>query len=77
MRLSNKGQCIPNRYIEIAIVDELCHISKLAKIFADKETSDTSPELHFYRSIVNKHAQHTFSNVEIALRIYLTLMVSN
>lgn len=38
---------------------------------------DISTELFLYRLILHKGVQDTFPNIEIALRIYLTLMVSN
>ena len=49
----------------------------LSKSFAHEQTNETSEELFLYRLITTKGLKDTFSNVEIVLRIYLVLMVSN
>ena len=60
-----------------ALIDELYQFVAFANIFKDDEPDDISTELFLHRLIMSKCAQATFSNVEIALRIYLVLMVAN
>ena len=63
--------------IDIAFIEELCQFVAFANIFTDEEPKDISTELFLYRLIIDKGVQDTFPNIEIALRMYLVLMVSN
>ena len=63
--------------LDNALIDELCQFVAFANIFKDDEQDDISTELFLHRLIMSKCAQATFSNVEIALWIYLVLMVAN
>jgi len=49
----------------------------MSKSFGHEQTDETSKELFLYRLIATKGLKDTFPNVEVALRIYLVLMVSN
>ena len=60
--------------LDNALIDELCQFVAFAYIF---KPDDISTEIFLHRLIMFKCAQATFSNVEIALRIYLVLMVAN
>ena len=51
--------------------------SELAEMFSDENTNKISKEQFFYSLIFEKGVDDTFPNVEIALRIYLVLMISN
>ena len=62
---------------DITFIDELCQFVTFANIFTDEEPKDISTELSLYKLIRDKGVQDTFPNIEIALRIYLILMVSN
>ncbi|CAM1302470.1 Uncharacterised protein r2_g1238 [Pycnogonum litorale] len=64
-------------YLDITFIDELCQFVTFANIFTDEEPKNISTELFLYRLIIDKGVQDTFPNIEIALRIYLILMVSN
>ena len=45
--------------------------------FKDEKTQDVSREHFMYQLILEKQVQGSFPNVEIALRMYLVLMISN
>ena len=55
----------------------MIQFSHLSKSFAHEQMNETSKELFLYRLITTKGLEDTFPNVEIALRIYLVLLVSN
>lgn len=63
--------------LDITFIDELCQFVTFANIFTDEEPKDISTELFMYKLIMKKGVQDTFPNIEIALRIYLILMVTN
>lgn len=63
--------------LENSFADELCQFALFAKIFEDEEPEDICTELFLYKLIVGKGVQDTFSNVAVALRMYLVLMVTN
>ena len=63
--------------MNISFTEEMCHFVTFANIFADEEPECISTELILHRLIINKGVHDTFPNIEIALRIYLILMVSN
>lgn len=80
----NLVQQYPND-LEPSLAEELVHFRQYfkAKNLPDKEdVSDdieeaASIELQMYRTVAKRNIREVFPNVEIALRIYLTLMVSN
>ena len=55
----------------------MCHFVTFANIFVDEEPECISTELILHRLIINKGVHNTFPNMEIAMWIYLILMVSN
>lgn len=58
--------------------NELVQFAEFVKLFKPNEQkNDTSAEQFMYQLIHEKHVNETFPNVEIALRIYLVLMVTN
>ncbi|XP_068216216.1 uncharacterized protein [Palaemon carinicauda] len=57
--------------------EELCQFVTFANIFTDEEPTDISTELFLYRLVLDKGVHDTFPNIEIALRIYLVLMMTN
>jgi len=63
--------------LDSTFIDELCQFVTFANIFTDEEPKDISTELFMYKLIMEKGVQDTFPNIEIALRIYLILMVTN
>ena len=63
--------------LDIIFVDEFCQFVSFVNIFMDEEPNDISTEMFMYKLIMDKGVQDTFPNTEIALRIYLTLMVTN
>ena len=54
----------------------MCQFVAFANIFANEEPEGISTELFLHRLIINKGVQDTFLNIEIALQIYLILMLS-
>ena len=68
--------------IETSLGDEMVQFTSYASsqidIFKKKtENSDCSSELIIYRMLIQHGLKDIFANVEIALRIYLCLMISN
>ena len=63
--------------IDDSILDELCQFAEFFAIFSDEEPEDISTELYLYQLIKEKGVEDTFPSIEVALRIYLVLMVSN
>ena len=71
--------------LEPSLAEELVHFRQYfkGKNLPDKEdVSDdleeaASVELQMYRTVAKRNIREVFPNVEITLRIYLTLMVSN
>lgn len=60
--------------------DELVQFAELLKTDVAATTvnkKQEAPELQFYRLIVEKSLESCFPNVEIVLRIYLSLMITN
>ena len=55
----------------------MSQFSDVLKSFAHEQTNETSRELFLYSLITTKGLKDAFQNVEIALHIYLVLMVSN
>lgn len=69
-------KCYPDD-LDGTFCDELCQFVKFVDIFADEKPKKISAELFMYHLIKKKSVQDTFPNVEIALRIYLILMITN
>ena len=67
--------------LEELLADELAQFASLLRTPAVKQTcytdTDASKELNMFRLLVGHGLAPTFPNVEITLRIYLCLMVSN
>ncbi|XP_037797211.1 uncharacterized protein LOC119592460 [Penaeus monodon] len=63
--------------LDKTLADELVQFVAFVNIFADEEPGNISTEHFLHRLIMDKGVQDTFPNIEIALRIYLVLMVSN
>ena len=63
--------------LDNSFADELQQFAKFANIFNDEEPDDISTEMFLYKLILGKRVQDTFPNVEIALRMYLVLMITN
>ncbi|CAH2301256.1 zinc finger MYM-type 1-like [Pelobates cultripes] len=57
--------------------DELIQFQSLISLFLDEKPDDCSIEQFMYSTINNKDVRDTFPNTEIALKIYLTLMITN
>ena len=62
--------------LDISFTEEMCQFVTFANISADEKPEGISTELFLHRLIINKSVHVTFLNVEIALRIYLILMLS-
>ncbi|XP_068250723.1 uncharacterized protein [Palaemon carinicauda] len=63
--------------LDITFKEELCQIVMFANIFTDEQPTHISTELFLYRLVWDMGVQDTSPNIEIALRIYLVLMVTN
>ncbi|XP_068227645.1 uncharacterized protein [Palaemon carinicauda] len=63
--------------LDITFKEELCQFVTFANIFIDEEPTDVSTDLFLYRLVLDKDVQETFPNIEITLRLYLALMVTN
>jgi hypothetical protein len=57
--------------------NELVQFKEFVRVFLGKEQLDVSMENFMYTLIREKGVQDEFPNVEIALRIYLVLMITN
>ena len=56
---------------------ELIQFASFSQMFKDEKSNNISREQFLYTSIVDKHVEDAFENLEIALRIYLALMITN
>ena len=63
--------------LDVEFIAEMTQFAEFANVFIGEDPEDISIELFLYRLIMDKGVHDTFPNVEIALRIYLVLMVSN
>lgn len=61
--------------VEDALANELVQLASLSQQFQKSDTE--SVEYFLYRIIVENDLHSTFANAEIALRIYLSMMVTN
>ncbi|CAH2245391.1 zinc finger MYM-type 1-like [Pelobates cultripes] len=57
--------------------DDLIQFQSFISLFLDEKPDDCSIEQFMYSTINDKDVRDTFPNTEIALKIYLTLMISN
>lgn len=67
-------RCYPND-LEFDLSNELVHLTSFAKEYA--KDKDQSYEKFLYQLILEKNLESSFCNAEIALRIYLSMMVTN
>ena len=66
--------------LDVCFGNELVQFAEFVNAYKDEQrlqSEDVSRENFMYQLIVKKRVQSSFPNVEIALRIYLVLMVSN
>ena len=66
--------------LENGLLDEMVHFSELLKTNLGKgedAANEEAEELRMYRLLMDNNLESCFPNVEIALRIYLCLMISN
>ena len=57
--------------------NEFVQFTDFVDAFKDEQGEDVAREIFMYKLLLNKRVQGSFPNVEIALRMYLVLMVSN
>lgn len=57
--------------------DELLQFQAFLREFLHQKEEDCTTEQFMYSLIIDKDVQATFPNVEVALKIYLSLMVAN
>lgn len=78
--LSRHAMALVDAYpddLDNSLADELSQFVFFANVFMEDDFDEISTELFLYRLIHQRRVIDIFPNVEIALRIYLTLMVSN
>jgi hypothetical protein len=63
--------------LDASLAEELVQFSEFARTFLEEEGTDFSREHFMYRLLVEKGVVAAFPNVEITLRIYLVLMLTN
>lgn len=63
--------------LDICFGNELLQFADILVSFSDEQTGQMSTEHFMYQLLLQKRLQDSFPNVEIALRMYLVLMVSN
>lgn len=66
--------------LDSCLGNELVQFAAFVDVFKDEQhalSADVSHEQFMYQLILQKRVEESFPNVEIALRIYLVLMVSN
>ena len=63
--------------LDVCLGNELVQFAEFFDTFKDEQAADVSRENFMYQLILQKRVQGSFPNVEIALRMYLVLMVSN
>lgn len=66
-----------NDDLDSCLGNELIQFQEFVNVFKDEEEPDVSKEQFMYTLIHEKSVQDEFPNVEIALRIYLVLMITN
>ncbi|VVC30442.1 Ribonuclease H-like domain,HAT, C-terminal dimerisation domain [Cinara cedri] len=63
--------------LESSLGNEFIQFSSFVKIYVETRKDNEQWEIFLYRIIVENNLQCTFPNIEVVLRIYLVLMVSN
>ena len=63
--------------LDACLGNELVQFVDFVETFKDEKAQDVSREHFMYQLILEKQVQGSFPNVEIALRMYLVLMISN
>src|SRR6218665_2555580 len=63
--------------LDVSIGNELVQFADFVDAFKDEQADDVSREHFMYQLLHKKRVQESFPNVEIALRLYLVLMISN
>jgi len=63
--------------LEPSLGNELVQFVSLIDTYKKDYGKDRSPELFYYQILEDQNFRATFPNLEIALRMYLVLMVSN
>ena len=56
---------------------ELIQFAEFSNIFKEEEGDDMGKEHFLYKLILDKSVKGAFPNVEIALQIYIVLMITN
>jgi hypothetical protein len=63
--------------LDASLGNELVQFAQFFDAFKGEQAADVSKENLMYRLIFDKQVQGSFPNVEIVLRMYLVLMISN
>lgn len=63
--------------LEPSLGNELVQFVSLVNLYKNEYQKDQSKELFYYQILNNQNFRATFPNIEITLRMYLVLMVSN
>jgi hypothetical protein len=63
--------------LDVCLGNELVQFAEFVNAFKDEQAKNVSQENFLYQLILQKRVQESFPNVEIALRMYLVLMISN
>jgi len=63
--------------LDACLGNELVQFAEFFASFKDEQAVDVSRENFMYKLILDKQVQGSFPNVEIVLRMYLVLMISN
>jgi len=66
-----------NDDLDVCLGNELVQFAEFVDAFKDEQDEGVSRENFMYQLIFKKQVQGSFPNVEIALRMYFVLMVSN
>lgn len=56
---------------------EIVHFAEFMKLYSKSKPTQMSNEHFMYQTLIEKDVQTAFPNVEVALRIYLVIMVTN
>ena len=63
--------------LEHSLGNEIMQFAAIVNLYKEHYNGNITKELFFYKVIDEKAFKATFTNVEIALRMHLVLMVSN
>jgi hypothetical protein len=64
-----------NEDLDVCLGNELVQFAEFVNAYKDEQGEDVSKENFMYQLILMKRVQSSFPNAEIALRIYLVLIV--